>query len=176
MNIEVLGKIIETLLDKPGYGIVVVFLAIFITILGWYASSYFKEAAKQRVLRRATKQDGKVDPSPVTKSDTSEPPKGNHFPIVTFSDGTSAEVQVSLTYKVVDSYKYTYESSDPLGILSNLVDGRLRQAFESITVEHARERRKELASSVADELSDEFLRYGIELRAIVVGSIRALSN
>ena len=176
MDISSLKEIIEILVDKPAYGFTIALVAGLISILVWYASSYVKEAAKQRVTGLGQRKEAELKASSDSLHNRKGIPEGKHFSIVTFADGISAEVNLSLTFKVVDAYKYTYESNDPLSILSVLVDGRLRHAYETISVDQARERRLETANLITNDVVEEFFRYGIELKSVVIGGIRVINQ
>lgn len=172
MNTESLYKIYQEITKDPIKGIFIIIFAFIVTIVSWYISSYIKEKAKIRATKH---RDDKPPKEPQSDSKKSQEDKGRHFPIVSFSDGTNATVQVSITYRIFDSKKYTYESEDPLGILYNLSDARVRQLLEPFTLKDAKERRRETEIQLKRDLIDEFARYGIMLQSINIGAIQPAS-
>lgn len=172
MGIESLDKIVKFLVDKPTYGFALLISAFFITLIFWYMSSYIKETGKQRVIRKNTNKAKSSAILPEPDKQDRDKNLDSHFPSVTFSDGTLVDVIITINFRIFDAYKYTYEASKPLEILKTLVDSRVRQVFEKITIEQARERRRETEIELKHDLSEEFLQYGIELKAINIGAIQ----
>ena len=170
MDIELIRKLYQTFRNDPFVGIALVVLVCGGTILLWYFSSYIKEKAKIK----ATKSQLPKSDSDKKHDDHSQPKKekGAHFQTINFLDGNEAKVQINITYKILDPIKYTYESTDPLGILSNLVDARFRQLYEQFTTNEARNKRRESEEILKSDLTEEFSKYGIELKAITIGSIQ----
>ena len=68
--------------------------------------------------------------------------------------------------------KRVLKGKKPLEILKTLVDSRVRQVFEKITIEQAKARRRETEIALKHDLSEGFLRYGVELNAITIGAIQ----
>ena len=169
MNIESLEKIYHEIVKDPMKGVFAIIFLFIVTIISWYLSSYIKEKAKIRASKQKNVHSSK-DTLPDPKQDQKD--SGRHFPIVTFSDGMNAAVQVSITYRIFNSKKYTYESEDPIDILYNLVDARVRQLLEPLTLKDAKERRKETEIELKRDLIDEFARYGIRLKSITIGAIQ----
>lgn len=90
---------------------------------------------------------------------------------VTFSDGVVGIVEAHLVYRVVDAIRYTYESTKPMDILLPLVDSRLRQMLEQMSISEARSRREIIGTALIEALQPEFARYGMELGSVLIGSI-----
>lgn len=173
MEIESLDKVVKIIVDKPAYGFALLILAFLIALVFWYVSSYIKEIGKQRAI---WKNSNEAKSSPILPEPDKQYHKkelGSHFPSVTFSDGTLSDVIITINFRIINPYKYTYEASKPLEILSTLVDSRVRQVFEKITIEQARKRRRKTEVELKRDLFDEFLKYGIELKAIIIGAIQA---
>ena len=172
MGIESLDKILKFITAKPAYGLALLIIALLITIFFWYLSSYIKEIGKQRAARGNDKKS--KGPLKTNGVEGQNPKKdlNSHFPSVTFSDGVLVDVIVTINFRIFDAYKYTYEASEPLEILKTLVDSCLRSIFEKLTIEQARERRRETEIELKNDLIDEFLKYGIELKEIILGAFQ----
>ena len=169
MGIETLDNILKLITNRPLYGFILLLSAIFITLLFWYVSSYIKEAGKQRINRKKIKKSESHEN--LSKQNEQDEDIDNHFPSVTCTDGTLVDVIISIHYRIFDPVKYTYEASKPLEILKTVVDSRLRQIFEKITVEEARESRQKTENRLKNDLAEEFLRFGIKLESINIGAI-----
>ena len=172
MKIESLDKILQFIAARPAYGIALLIIALFITILFWYLSSYIKEIGKQRAARGDDKESKGPLKTNEVEGQNHKKDLNSHFPSVTFSDGVLVDVMVTVNFRIFDAYKYTYEASEPLEILKTLVDSRIRSIFEKITIEQARERRRETEIELRSDLIDEFLKYGIELKEIILGAFQ----
>ena len=172
MGIESLDKILKFITAKPLYGIALLIITFFITIIFWYLSSYIKEIGKQRAARANDKKSkGSLKTNGVAGKNLKED-LNSHFPSVTFSDGVLVDVIVTINFRIFDAYKYAYEASEPLEILKTLVDSRIRSIFEKLTIEEARENRRETEIELKSDLVDEFLKYGIELNKIILGAFQ----
>lgn len=172
MGIETLDKILKFINAKPLYGVGLLIIALLITFSFWYLSSYIKEIGKQRAARVNNKKSKDSLKKDVKEGETPNDDLNSHFPSVTFSDGVLVDVIVTINFRIFDAKKYTYEASEPLEILKTLVDSRIRSIFEKITIEEARESRRETEIELKRDLADEFLKYGIELKAIILGAFQ----
>jgi len=172
MDTEFINKIYLAFMRDPAKGSLLILVSIILTVVGWYLSAYVKEKAKNKASNINNDKERTNESEPSTEIQKN---KGKHFPTVTFSDGNIAAVQVDFTYRVFDSKKYVYESADPIGILSNLLDARFRQFFEQFSIKEAVEKRREGEQELKDDLSDEFVKYGIELKSITIGAIQSVN-
>ena len=170
MNYEFFNKLYLAFIDDPTKSILLAFTALFLTAMGWYLSAYVKEKAKSKASN--SKNPKKRTNESVVSSEIQKD-KEEHFPTVTFTDGIIAAVQITLTYRIFNAKKYVYESNDPIGILSNLVDARSRQFLEQFSMQEALEKRRKAEYELKHDLEDEFLKYGIDLKSITIGSIQA---
>lgn len=172
MDTEFLDKIYLAFVKDPVKGSLLILLSVILTVVGWYLSSYVKEKAKSKA---SNMKNGKKRTNEPEASTEIPKNKGEHFPTVTFSDGNIAAVQVNFIYRIFDAKKYVYESADPMGVLSNLVDAHFRQFFEQFSINEAMEKRREAEHELKHDLSDEFVKYGIELKSITIGSIQSVN-
>jgi len=172
MDTEFLHKIYLAFIRNPVKVSFLILLLIVLTVVGWYLSAYVKEKAKSKA---SGVKNGKKRPNEPEASTEIPKNEGRHFPTVTFSDGSTAAVQVTFTCQIYDTITYVYESSDPMGILSDLVDARFRQLFEQFSIKEARKKRREAERELKHDLSDEFAKYGIELKSIIIGSIQPVN-
>ena len=172
MDTEFLNKIYLALIKDPVKSSLLIVILIFLTVVGWYLSAYVKEKARSKA---SDIKNGKKKPNEPEASTEIPKNEEKHFPTVTFSDGNTAAVQVTFAYQIYDAKTYVYESADPIGILSNLVDARFRQFFEQFSIKEAIEKRREAERELKHDLSDEFVKYGIELESIIIGAIQPVN-
>ncbi len=172
MGIESLEKIIKFIVAKPSYGIALLLVVIFFTIFSWFLSSYIKELGKQKANRGKDKRSKDMLKNEEVEEKNPKKDLNSHFPSVTFSDGVVVDVTVTINFRIFNAYKYTYEASEPLEILKILVDSRIRSVFEKLTIEEARENRRETEIELKNDLIDDFSKYGIELKEIILGAFQ----
>jgi hypothetical protein len=188
VEIESLERLVALVLERPVYAALLVAAAAAIAVMAWYASAYIAEKARQRATatdgnaassgerKRQVRGDSKSIPLTSQSLDLSTS-SGVHGRALTMADGTVARADLSLTYRITNPYKATYEASEhPLRILQPTIFARVHQLLESYSLAEARTKRREAEDHLKRELAPNFERYGITLESITIGAMEAIGS
>ena len=96
---------------------------------------------------------------------------------LTMSDGKRVRAEVHLAWRVINSYLFCFSSKDhPFDVLVPLLLARLRGFMEGLTLDSARDRRREAEHRITQELGLEFEKRGIKLESITIGAMEKVNR
>lgn len=83
-------------------------------------------------------------------------------------DNAFVEMPVTVQYRVMDSYKATYELEDPQEQIVSYILNAVRRAVPTHTLDGLFEQRGDIERSVQEELAEQFATYGFEIVNVLV--------